>query len=121
MTATSAAAGGEQTSSDGTVLGKWCSWHNGAAPSRPVEVIERGPGAGGTLYACRPCRLRYRLTSLPTWAAQAALQAHLGGTEGAKPCKPCNRHDKCPEGAALWAEFRRQERADKVAPPPPRL
>ena len=104
----------EQPSSDGTVPVQYCSWHHGMAVARPVEKIERGPGAGGTLYACRPCRIRHRLTSIPTWAAQAALLAHLGGTDDTKPCEPCNRHDKCPTGVELWDAFRREQKADKA-------
>lgn len=114
MTAAPAAPGGEQASGDGTVLGKWCDWHEGAAPSRPVEVIERGPGAGGVRYACRPCRLRHRLTTITTWAAQAALIVHLGGTDDTKPCADCNRHQRCDEGAQLRAAYRRELQADKA-------
>jgi hypothetical protein len=108
VTAEPAAASG-----DGTVPGQWCSWHKGAAPSRPVAVIERGPGAGGTLYACRQCRAEHHLDTIPTTLAWAALFNHLGGTADTKPCEPCNRHERCPEGAALWAEHRRQRKADQ--------
>lgn len=108
-----AAEGGEQVSSNGTVLGQWCSWHKGAAPSRPVAVIERGPGAGGTLYACRPCRIEHKLDTIPTALAWAALFNHLGGTADTRPCGPCNRHNRCPEGDALWAELHRQRKADQ--------
>jgi hypothetical protein len=113
VSAEPAAESGEQTISDGTVSVQWCSWHGGMAEARPVEVIERGPGAGGTLYACRPCRLAYGLASLPTALAWAALFDHLGGNADRKPCAPCNRYERCPEGAALRAEFRRQQRADQ--------
>jgi hypothetical protein len=113
VSAEQAAEGGKQTNSDGTVSEQWCSWHDGIAPSRPVEVIERGPGAGGILYACRPCRVEHKLETLPTVVAWAALFDHLGGTADTKPCEPCNRHEPCPEGVALWAEYRRQLKADE--------
>ena len=113
MTAAPAAPDGEQTSSDGTVYGQWCSWHHGAAPSRPVRVIERGPGAGGTLYACLPCRIEHQLAVIPTTAAWAALVDHLGGTADKGPCEPCNRYQRCPQGAALWADWKRQQKADR--------
>jgi hypothetical protein len=107
-----AANGGEQVS-DGTVFGQWCSWHHGAALSRPVAMIERGPGAGGTLYACRPCRIKHGFDSIPTFMARAALFNHLRGTDDTPPCLSCSRYERCPEGDALWAELRRQRRADQ--------
>lgn len=113
MTAAPPAENGEQRNGDGTVFGPWCSWHKGAAPSRPVAVIERGPGAGGTLYACRPCRIEHKLTTIPTTLARAALLDHLGGTADTKPCGPCNRFEHCPDGDALRANLKRQHKADK--------
>jgi hypothetical protein len=98
---------------DGTVPVQWCSWHKGMAPARPVQVIEQGEGAGGTLYACRPCRVTHRLEVLSTWVAWEALFNHLGGTANIKPCEPCNRFETCPAGAALWAVLRREQEADK--------
>ncbi|MEU3097228.1 hypothetical protein ABZ690_21200 [Streptomyces sp. NPDC006967] len=81
--------------------------------SRPVEIIERGEGKGGTLYACRPCRATHGLTSLPTWLARAALIVHLGGTDDVKPCGPCNRYEACAVGGELRAAVRREREADK--------
>ncbi|CAL9502926.1 hypothetical protein SUDANB6_03485 [Streptomyces sp. enrichment culture] len=112
MSAAPTAGSGEPVG-DGTVSVQWCSWHGGMARARPVEVIERGPGAGGTLYACRPCRIANNLEPLPTAAAWHAVFAHLAGTADTKPCASCNRHERCPEGAALCAEYRRQRKADQ--------
>jgi hypothetical protein len=40
----------------------FCAWHKEFAGGvRLIEVIEQGSGAGGTLYACTPCRTRYGL------------------------------------------------------------
>jgi len=111
---TAPAAKGEQDPADTIVFGTWCSWHQGAAPSRPVAVIERGLGAGGTLHACRPCRIAHRLDVIPTTVAWAALLDHLGGTADTGPCGPCNRHQRCPQGATLWAEWKRQRKADRL-------
>ncbi|MEV7287723.1 hypothetical protein AB0O01_24665 [Streptomyces sp. NPDC093252] len=46
----------------------WCAWHqNYARGVRLIEVIEQGsgPGAHGTLFACRPCRSSYGLMPMP--------------------------------------------------------
>jgi hypothetical protein len=83
------------------------------AVSRPVQIIEQGEGAGGTLYACRECRVTHRLEVLSTFAAWHALFNHLGGVEGIPPCAPCNAFSPCPEGAGLWATLRREQEADK--------
>ncbi|CAL9528201.1 hypothetical protein [Streptomyces sp. enrichment culture] len=98
---------------DGTVPVQWCSWHKGMAVARPVQIIEQGEGAGGTLYACRPCRITYKLDALPTWFAWEALFNHLGGDGTNRPCWPCNRFEPCPEGAVLWAALRQEQEADK--------
>ena len=40
----------------------YCSWHQRFAGGvRLIDVIEQGSGAGGTQYACGPCRETYRL------------------------------------------------------------
>lgn len=111
MTAWPDAPGGEQTGAG--LYGTWCSWHQGAARSRPVQVIERGLGAGGTLYACLPCRIKHKLEAIPTTAAWAALLDHLGGTADTPPCVSCNQFKRCREGSILWADWRRQRKADR--------
>jgi len=76
-------------------------------------MVERGAGAGGTLHACRECRITYSLPSLPTWLAQAALFEHLGGDGENGPCGPCNRFEDCEQGAALKAQLQREKDADR--------
>lgn len=40
----------------------WCAWHQGHARGvRLIQVHEQGPGPGGSLFACRPCRESYDL------------------------------------------------------------
>ncbi|WP_416965704.1 hypothetical protein [Streptomyces sp. Agncl-13] len=40
----------------------WCSWHEAFASGvRLIQVHEQGSGAGGGVFACRPCREAFDL------------------------------------------------------------
>ncbi|WP_063775812.1 hypothetical protein [Streptomyces odonnellii] len=52
----------------------WCHYHRGPSETAVlVEIIEVGSGAGGSVYACAPCREQHWLTPVSEISVEELL------------------------------------------------
>lgn len=55
----------QQAKADDSTAFGWCAWHQGHARGvRLIEIQEQGSGVGGSVFACRPCRVAFDLVPL---------------------------------------------------------